>query len=63
VGSGEILADLHAAPMAVHVAEAAHIHQDVEFSADPLEKARKKVVVTAAVFSAEVQRSRSPRGA
>ena len=50
---GEVLDELDAAAMAVHVAEAANVHEDVEFEALAGGEGAGEFVVAAAMFGAE----------
>jgi hypothetical protein len=49
VGGGELLPDLHAAAVAVHVAEAAQVHEDIEAEALPGGEGAQQFVVLAAM--------------
>src|ERR1017187_10323046 len=53
VDSREILHDLHAAPVAVHVAEAADIHEDVEAKLLAGGEGTRQLVVASAMAQAE----------
>ena len=54
VGRRKILHDLHAAPVAVHVAEPANVHQDVESELLPRGKSAQHLIVFAAIAQAEI---------
>ena len=54
VDGSEILHDLHAAAMAVHVAEAANVHEDVEAELLAGRKGTRQFVVAAAMAQAKV---------
>ena len=60
---GEVLEELDAAAMAVHVAEAADVHQDVEAEALTGAEAAQELVVASAMLCAEVDQLGYARGA